>query len=147
MLSSRETASESLRKVVSDKHSIYTHFANDRNCDICMKNKITRTLCRKRMGAAILRACRDPLPASSVTNFYLQYSSVMSCMRTESGKETLWSQTLRSWKRWIRNPCLETQCKGSANAQNFYITHRRWNSQIIWRRSGSENIHVGTGQP
>ena len=28
------------------------------------------------------------------------YSSVMYCMRRESGKETHWSQTLRSWNRW-----------------------------------------------
>ena len=28
------------------------------------------------------------------------YSSVMYCMREESGKETQWSRTLRNWKRW-----------------------------------------------
>ena len=28
------------------------------------------------------------------------YSSVMLCMRRESGKETLWSQTLKNWRRW-----------------------------------------------
>ena len=28
------------------------------------------------------------------------YSSVMSCMREDSGKETLWSQTLKNWRRW-----------------------------------------------
>ena len=30
------------------------------------------------------------------------YSSVMYCMRVESGKETLWSQTLKNWRRWAR---------------------------------------------
>ena len=30
------------------------------------------------------------------------YSSVMSCMRGESGKETLWSQTLKNWSRRTR---------------------------------------------
>ena len=54
--SSRESASEPLRKVVSSKHSIYTHFPKDRNCDICMKTKTTRALCRKRTGAVVLRA-------------------------------------------------------------------------------------------
>ena len=44
------------------------------------------------------KTCRDCI--SSVRKFYLEYSSVMSCMREESGKETFWSQTLRSWKRW-----------------------------------------------
>ena len=43
-------------KVVSGKHSIYTHFPKDRNCDICMRTKITRAPCRKRTGAAMPRA-------------------------------------------------------------------------------------------
>ena len=31
----------------SGKHSIYTHFAKDPNCDICLKTKITRASCRR----------------------------------------------------------------------------------------------------
>ena len=59
--SSRESASEPLRKVVSGEHSIKTQYLKDRNCDICMKSKITRAPCRKRTGAAIPRAenCGD----------------------------------------------------------------------------------------
>ena len=30
------------------KHSIYTHFTKDRNCDICLWTKITRVPCRRR---------------------------------------------------------------------------------------------------
>ena len=33
------------------------------------------------------------------------------------------------------------------NWWTFYVSDRRWNSQIIWRRSGSENIHLNQGQP
>ena len=55
-LETAESPSESLRKVVSGKHCIYTHFPKDRNCDICMKTKITSALCRKRTGAAAPRA-------------------------------------------------------------------------------------------
>ena len=54
--SSRESASEPRGKVVSGKHSIYTHFPKDRNCDICMRTKIARAPCRKRTGAAAPRA-------------------------------------------------------------------------------------------
>ena len=46
-------------KVASGKHSCYTHFPKDRkdrNCDICMRTKITRAPCRKRTGSAVLRA-------------------------------------------------------------------------------------------
>ena len=30
----------------SSKHSVYTHFPKDPNCDICLKTKITRGSCR-----------------------------------------------------------------------------------------------------
>ena len=36
------------------------------------------------------------------------YSSVMHCTREESGKETLWSQTMKKWRRWTHlNPTPE----------------------------------------
>ena len=30
---------------------------------------------------------------------------------------------------------------------NFIVPNRRWNSQNLWRRSGSENTHLNPGQP
>ena len=57
---------------------------------------------------------------------------------------------LHQFGRYIpRNPCEKTQCKGSINAPKWgktYFPGRRWNSQTIWRRSGSENIHLNLGQ-
>ena len=41
---SRESDSELSRKVVSAKHCIFTHFSEDRNCDICLRTKIARPL-------------------------------------------------------------------------------------------------------
>ena len=38
------------------KHSVYTHFPKDRNCEICKRTKITRAPCRRRKGEAIPRA-------------------------------------------------------------------------------------------
>ena len=38
------------------KHSVYTHFPKDRNCEICQRTKITRALCRKRTGKPVPRA-------------------------------------------------------------------------------------------
>ena len=52
----RESASEPGGKAVSGKHSIYTLFPKDRNCDICMRTKITRAPCRKRTGTTVPRA-------------------------------------------------------------------------------------------
>ena len=40
----------------SGKHSVYTHFPKDPNCDICLKTKITRSSCRRRAGAVVPRA-------------------------------------------------------------------------------------------
>ena len=38
------------------KHSVYTHFPEDRNCEICQRTKITRAPCRRRNGGAVPRA-------------------------------------------------------------------------------------------
>ena len=38
------------------KHSVYTHFHKDRNCEICKRTKITRDPCRRRNGEAVPRA-------------------------------------------------------------------------------------------
>ena len=44
---------EETRRVDQQKH---THFPKDRNCEICQRTKITRALCRRRNGEAVLRA-------------------------------------------------------------------------------------------
>ena len=44
------------RSVDLGKHSVYTHFPNDQNCQICQRTKITRAPCRRRIGGAVLRA-------------------------------------------------------------------------------------------
>ena len=38
------------------KHSVFTHFPKDRNCEICKRTKITRAPCRRRNGEAVPRA-------------------------------------------------------------------------------------------
>ena len=40
----------------SRKHSIYPHFPKDRNCDVCLRTKITKASCRRRTGEALPRA-------------------------------------------------------------------------------------------
>ena len=40
----------------SGKHSVYTYFPKDPNCDICLKTKITRASCRRRAGTVVPRA-------------------------------------------------------------------------------------------
>ena len=38
------------------KHSVYTHFPKDRNCEICQRTKVTRAPCRRRIGRVVPRA-------------------------------------------------------------------------------------------
>ena len=44
------------RSVDLGKHSVFTHFPKDRNCEICQRTKITRAPCRRRIGGAVPRA-------------------------------------------------------------------------------------------
>ena len=54
---SQDSDSEGPAKVVSKsrKHSIGTHFPKDRNCDICLRTKITKASCRRRAGTIVSR--------------------------------------------------------------------------------------------
>ena len=56
--SSHEASLEPTTKRREDlgKHSVYTHFLKDRNCEICKRTKITRAPCRRRNGEAVPRA-------------------------------------------------------------------------------------------
>ena len=56
--SSHEVSLEPITKRREDlgKHSVYTHFPKDRNCEICQRTKITRPPCRRRIGGAVPRA-------------------------------------------------------------------------------------------
>ena len=49
-------APTSKRREDLGKHSVYTHFPKDRNCEICQRTKITRAPCRRRNGGAVPRA-------------------------------------------------------------------------------------------
>ena len=44
------------RSVDLGNHSVYTHFPQDRSCEICKRTKITRAPCRRRIGEAVPRA-------------------------------------------------------------------------------------------
>ena len=56
--SSHEPSSEPAPTRSADlgKHIVYTHFPEDRNCEICQRTEITRVPCRRRNGEAVPRA-------------------------------------------------------------------------------------------
>ena len=56
--SSHEVSLEPIFKRREDlgKHSVYTHFLKDRNCEVCKRTNITRAPCRRRNRGAVLRS-------------------------------------------------------------------------------------------
>ena len=56
--SSHEVSLEPILKRREDlgKHSVYTRFPQDRNCEVCQRTKMSRAPCRRRNGGAVLRA-------------------------------------------------------------------------------------------
>ena len=98
--------------------------------------------------------CERPILISPVwSNIHCQvYFSVVH--KTERG---IWKRRHYGCRHWrfggdgrIWTPRLKVQCKGSVNANDrwkFHIPSRRWFSWIVWRRSGSEDIHFDPGQP
>ena len=53
--SSHGSSLEPCEKCGFGKHSVYTHFSKDRNCEICQRTKITRAPCRRRIGRVVPR--------------------------------------------------------------------------------------------
>ena len=54
--SSHEASLEPTGSVDLGKHSVYTHFPEDRICETCQRTKMTRAPCRRRIGEADPRA-------------------------------------------------------------------------------------------
>ena len=53
---SHDSDSKRLVKVVSRKHSNYTHCPKAQNCEVCKRTKITMAPCRRRTGESVLLA-------------------------------------------------------------------------------------------
>ena len=53
---SHDSDSERPTKVAPRKHSVHTLFPKDRNCEVCLRTKMTRDPCRRCTGEAVLRA-------------------------------------------------------------------------------------------
>ena len=84
---------ERTRKVASRKHSVFTHFTKDQNCEVCKRTKIiTRVLCRRRTGNSALRpekfgdlktADRKVFNEGSQSRHNLRYSVVVQDLATQ----------------------------------------------------------------
>ena len=89
--SSREASLEPTSKRREDlgKHSVYTHFPKERNCEVCQRTKITRVPCRRRIGGVVLRADNfgDMITADHMQDLATQWIQSYPC-RTKTSQET-----------------------------------------------------------
>ena len=107
--SSHELPVEPRAKVVpgSGKHSVCTHFPKDRNCDICLRTKITRAPCRRRTGTVVPRgeifgdlvtADHKVLSEGCESRNNHRYAVVVQDLATQ------WLQSYRAKQKLLRKP-------------------------------------------
>ena len=121
--SSHEASLEPTTKRREDlcKHSVYTHFPKDRNCEICKRTKITRAPCRRRNGEAVPRADKfgdlitadhKVLSDNCESRNNHRYAVVVQDLATQwiqafPCKNKTSQETQRSWQKFLepeRNP-------------------------------------------
>ena len=148
--SSHETSLEPTFKRREDlgNHSVYTHFPQDRNCEICKRSKITRAPCRRRNGEAVplaekfgdlITADHKVLSDKSRNNH--RYAVVVQDLATQ------WIQAYpRKTKTSHRNPEKIAKVPGTREESE---SHLHWQflgiRQSLWR-SLLESLHVYTTQ-
>ena len=97
--SSHELSLEPTRSVDLGKHSVYTHFPKDRNCEICQRATITRAPCRRRIGRAVPRA-----ENVGKFDYSRSHSSQKSCESRNNHRYAVVVQDLAT--QWIQSyPC------------------------------------------
>ena len=103
--SSHEASLEPTTKRREDlgKHSVYTPFLKDRNCEICKRTKITRAPCRRRNGEAVPRAEKfgDLITADHKQDLATQWIQAYPC-KTKTSQET--QRSLQKFLEPERNP-------------------------------------------
>ena len=75
----------------------------------------------------------------------------MHCMRAGKGDSMVADMKELEKVGRDRNLCSRTQCNGSHHVEKLskkqHIPDRRWNSQVVWNRSGFPKIHFNSGPP
>ena len=99
------------RSVDLGKHSVYTHFPEDRNCEICQRTKITRAPCRKRNGGAAPCAENLVIRSQQITKFSVKVVNLETIIDMQSWCRT-WppngSSRIRAKQKLLRKhkkPC------------------------------------------
>ena len=110
-----------LREVwIWGKHSVFSHFPKDRNCEICQRTKITRAPCRRRNGGAVPRA---EILGSLITADHKVLSE--NC---ESRNNRRYAVVVQDWAtQWIQSyPCgTKTSQETQRSLQKFLEPNRK----------------------
>ena len=114
----------------------YLRFPKHRNCDICLRTKITRTPCRRRTGEAVRRAakCGDLITADhkvlneGESRNNRQHAVVVQDDATQWNQSFLCKQPFQETEKSLRN-FLEVSVKSKSNLCWQFIGI--W--QILWR--------------
>ena len=139
--SSHEVSLEPTSKRSEDlgEHSVYTHFHEDRNCEICQKIKITRAPCRRRNGGAIPRA-------ENFGDLITADHKVLSenCESRNNHRYAVVVQDLAT--QWIQSyPCkIKTSQETQRNLQKFlsFTLTIPWNSAKLVKISPGINARL-----
>ena len=143
-------ASLSRAKVVSGKHSIFTHFSKDRNCDTCLRTQITRASCRKRTFTVVPKA-------EHVGDLITADHKVLSegCESRNNHRYAVMVQDLA--RQWVQSyPCKTKNFSGDPEepdevpgADKETKSHFHWQFLGIWqvlRGIVQESLYVNTTQ-
>ena len=131
--SSHEVSFEPTTKRREDlgKHSVYTHFPKDRNCEICKRTKITRAPCRRRNGEAVPRAANF---GDLITADHKVLSD--NCESRNNHRKAVVVQDLTT--QWIQAyPCKnKTSQEPQRSLQKFLGTREETKSHLHWQFLG-----------
>ena len=109
-------------KVAPRTHSIYTHFPKDRNCEVCLRTKMTRAPCRRRTGEAIPQA--EKFGDLITTDHKVRYAVVVKVLATQ------WIETY---------PCKTKTSQETDKSSRKFFTRKLCRQCTSWRRWPSDD--------
>ena len=113
----------------SGRHSIYTHFPKDPNCDICLRTKITRSSCRRRTGTVMPRA----------EHLWLDNSRLQKFSVNEVNRVTI-IDTLWWYKIW------QLSGYNTTHVKHKLLRHKQMGSQRVTSNRGAVAVRSGHGR-
>ena len=148
--SSHELSLEPTSKRSEDlgKHSVYTHFPQNRKCEIWQRTKITRAPCRRSTGGVVPRAEKfGDLSRAQSSQWKLWISKQSSICSRGAGLGHLMDPVVSVQnKNFARNTKKLAKVPG---AREEAESHLHWQFLGIWqssRRSVLESLYVDTTQ-